>query len=97
VEQEAVWGRASQGRWEALGKLAIAAVEVQQMTGTDWEAMGKLAIAAVEVQQMTGTGWEDRRAANRKAYSSWVWLDSRAVHRVNNSILDRAVLSASPF
>jgi hypothetical protein len=34
VEQEVVSGRASQGRWEVLGKLAIAVVEVQEMTGT---------------------------------------------------------------
>jgi hypothetical protein len=68
------WGRASQGRWEVLGKLAI---------------------AVVEVQEMTGTAGGDRRVASHKAYSSSMWLDSRAVHRVNNPILDRAVLSAS--
>jgi hypothetical protein len=56
AEQEVVWDRAIQSRWGALGKLAIAAVEVQVMTAAAGEDRKVSSHRASSSRKQSGPG-----------------------------------------
>ena len=51
-----VWDRATQSRWEALEKLAIAVVEVQEMTGAAGEDRKVASRKASSSRKQSGPG-----------------------------------------